>query len=297
MRDATLVLLRQEVRGAFLFRKPTIGGWVTAFVLVLIVRLPSANAQNPSLQWQQQQAPATPGNEAIIGGPGDAPEQDSPLYVCRAAHGEGLYPGKWVKGNCNIAVDGQEIVASDYEIAIGHAVWGPYQSRAVGLLQTGKDADGSTLYSCRASYRGYQPGKLKDGKCAFPYDGREIVQRPPFEALYAPGSVPSRTTAATPAPVSPSPASGPTTYRTTPPLKDRDDDDDLASPSTQKNRSCLKTAGAVRANELVGQCLKVSTATRPPCNVDNACALLRNEIKRGCAGLGADAPDFCEQYR
>lgn len=256
----------------------------------------TAVAQDSTLQWQQQKAPATPGTDAIIGGPGDAPEPNSPFYVCRAAHDSGIYPGKWVKGSCNIALDGQELVESDYEIALGRAVWGPYQGHTVGLLQTGKDPDGSPLYSCRTNYRGFQPGKLTDGKCSFAYDGREIVQRPPFEALYAPGSQPPVTAAAPATPVTPRPAAGATNYKTIPAAKDRTDGDDV-SIGGGSGRSCLKSVGAVRANELVRRCLKVSAATSPPCNADNACSVIRDEIRRGCSALGTDAPRFCEQYK
>ena len=296
MRHARLVLLR-EVTNMLPFRIPGIGFRVQAMVLSLAVfcLLPSLRAQDSGLQWQQQHAPATPGNGAIVGGPGDSPEPGSPLYICRAAHEGGIYPGKWVKGSCNIALDGQELVESDYEIALGHAAWGAYQGHTAGLLQTGKDPDGSPLYSCRTNYRGFQPGKLADGKCSFAYDGREIVQRPPFEALYAPGSEPPATAGAPVAPVAPRPATGATSYKTIPAQKDRDDDSDLSVGGSGK--SCLKTAGAVRANELVRRCLKVSPATRPPCNAENACSLIRDEIRRGCGLLGAGAPQFCDQYK
>ncbi len=264
-------------------------------VLVALASPPSARAQDSAVQWQAQHAPATPGGDAIIGGPGDSPEPGSPLYVCRAAHDGGVYPGKWVKGSCDISVDGQELIQPDYEIAVGHAVWGAYQGHATGLLQTGKEPDGAPLYSCRTNYRGFQPGKLTDGKCSFAFDGREIVQRPPFEALYLQGNAPPPVANAAVAPSAPSPAAGPTMYKTIPAGKNRDDDDDVSVGGGTK--SCLKTAGAVRANELVRRCLKVSPATHPPCNAENACSLMRDEISRGCALLGAGAPQFCEQYR
>jgi hypothetical protein len=61
--------------------------------------------------------------------------------------------------------------------------------------------------------------------------------------------------------------------------------------------SCLQSAGAVRANRLVSECLQVSPATHPPCNAQNSCALIISEIKRSCAMLTQDAPEFCQQYR
>jgi hypothetical protein len=55
----------------------------------------------------------------------------------------------------------------------------------------------SPLYSCRIQYQnhGYQPGKLTDGKCDIPWGGKEVVRKPPFEALYVSGGeayVPAR---------------------------------------------------------------------------------------------------------
>jgi len=126
---------------------------------------------------------------AIAGGPGDSPEHGSPLYICRAVHEGGLQPGKWVKGNCKITFNSKEVVARDYEVAYGEAEWGPYNGNARGLLQTGNEADGAPLYSCRVRYQnhGYQPGRLANGRCAFPYDGKEVVQKSGFEALYRGG--------------------------------------------------------------------------------------------------------------
>ena len=98
------------------------------------------------------------------------------------------------------------------------------------------------------------------------------------------------------APAAPPPASGAANYETTPALKDRANGDDLAV-GGGTGGSCLKTAGAVRANELVRRCLKVSPATHPPCNAENSCSMIRDEIKRGCAVIGAGAPQFCDQYR
>jgi hypothetical protein len=61
--------------------------------------------------------------------------------------------------------------------------------------------------------------------------------------------------------------------------------------------SCLVSAGAKRGAQLVKQCLQVSPATHPPCNAENACSLIVDEIRRGCGLLGQDAPGFCAEYR
>jgi hypothetical protein len=64
------------------------------------------------------------------------------------------------------------------------------------------------------------------------------------------------------------------------------------------NVSCNQAVGSERANKMVQDCLAVSTATRPPCNAQNACPLIIDEIKRGCSMLDVrNAPAFCNEYR
>jgi len=64
-----------------------------------------------------------------------------------------------------------------------------------------------------------------------------------------------------------------------------------------KDKSCLQSVGKQRANQLVKECLKVSPATHPPCNAENSCELIEEEIRRSCGLLGIDAPAFCGGYR
>jgi hypothetical protein len=68
-----------------------------------------------------------------------------------------------------------------------------------------------------------------------------------------------------------------------------------AAPST--TGTCLNAVGIERSRQLVNECLQVSPATHPPCNAQNACSLIVDEIKRGCALLGQGAPGFCAEYR
>jgi hypothetical protein len=152
-----------------------------------------------NIYWIPAQSPYTPGAGAIRGGPGDDPRTGSPMFICRSRYQGSMQPGKWVSGNCNIAYGGQEISQSSYEIAYGNAIWLPFNRNTFGLIQTGTDTDGTPLYSCRLRYyggipgnfgnndRGYQPGKLLNGMCHIPFGGQELVQPPPFEALYSPG--------------------------------------------------------------------------------------------------------------
>jgi hypothetical protein len=69
-----------------------------------------------------------------------------------------------------------------------------------------------------------------------------------------------------------------------------------ASPGRAAEQSCLEELGRARADVLVDQCLTVSPATHPPCNSDNPCAMIIEEIARGCAMIteaGEEAPEFC----
>lgn len=62
-------------------------------------------------------------------------------------------------------------------------------------------------------------------------------------------------------------------------------------------KSCKDELGSKQAQVLVGQCLEVSPATRPPCNAANSCELIKSEITRGCDMLAKDpkAPKFCNK--
>jgi hypothetical protein len=150
-----------------------------------------AQYRHRGIQWRDAQSPFNPGIGAIIGGPGNAPEPGSPMYICRGQVGGSVTPGKWVKGNCNVAFGGKEVVLTQYQIAYGDAVWQPYAGTSYGLLRTGTDADGTPLFSCRAHYnpgfpqgdQGNQPGKLLNGACRIPLGGGELVINPPFEVL------------------------------------------------------------------------------------------------------------------
>lgn len=64
-----------------------------------------------------------------------------------------------------------------------------------------------------------------------------------------------------------------------------------------RGRACNRSVGEQRARELVEQCLQVSPGTHPPCNVQNSCRLITDEIRRSCELLGRDGPAFCDEYR
>jgi len=71
-----------------------------------------------------------------------------------------------------------------------------------------------------------------------------------------------------------------------------------AQASQNDTRPCVQSAGKARSDQYVSQCIQVSPATNPPCNWQNACSMMIDEIKRGCAMIGKDnPPGFCSGYK
>ena len=71
-----------------------------------------------------------------------------------------------------------------------------------------------------------------------------------------------------------------------------------ALPARAAEQSCAEEVGQERAEIYADQCLIVSPATHPPCNTENPCALIFEEIERGCALIreaGEDVPEFCDE--
>ena len=62
--------------------------------------------------------------------------------------------------------------------------------------------------------------------------------------------------------------------------------------------SCREEVGRQQAAVYVNQCIEISPATHPPCNAENACSLIIDEIKRGCDYAknteGGEVPSFCD---
>lgn len=46
---------------------------------------------------------------------------------------------------------------------------------------------------------------------------------------------------------------------------------------------CRAEIGEAASARLVQRCIRVSPATHPPCHADNPCAMIQEEIDRGCA--------------
>ena len=54
--------------------------------------------------------------------------------------------------------------------------------------------------------------------------------------------------------------------------------------------TCTDSIGAAAAQKLVDRCIAVSPATHPPCNADNICAMIQDEIDRSCASTAQARP-------
>lgn len=61
------------------------------------------------------------------------------------------------------------------------------------------------------------------------------------------------------------------------------------SPVSTTPIACSVEIGAAAAAALAEQCIRLSPATRPPCNVENSCAMIQGEIARSCAVADEDA--------
>lgn len=69
-----------------------------------------------------------------------------------------------------------------------------------------------------------------------------------------------------------------------------------APPDAASIIPCVEAVGAERSKQLADECLAVSTSAHPPCNVQNSCILILDEIKRGCSVERQGAPAFCAEY-
>lgn len=61
-------------------------------------------------------------------------------------------------------------------------------------------------------------------------------------------------------------------------------------------QNCRDAIGSAAAARLVERCIRVSPATRPPCNASNPCALIQGEIDRSCKlwERDGDPPAACK---
>jgi hypothetical protein len=71
--------------------------------------------------------------------------------------------------------------------------------------------------------------------------------------------------------------------------------EDVIAPAEASSTSCTLDQGSDGAMELVRRCMAVSTASHPPCNPENPCQLIQDEIDRACAAYkpGETKPAEC----
>ncbi|WP_420470501.1 hypothetical protein [Brevundimonas sp. FT23042] len=59
--------------------------------------------------------------------------------------------------------------------------------------------------------------------------------------------------------------------------------EEAIAPMEASSTSCSLDQGSDAAMELVRRCMAVSPATHPPCNPENPCQMIQDEIDRSCA--------------
>ncbi|MDQ8027791.1 MAG: hypothetical protein REJ23_03620 [Brevundimonas sp.] len=79
-------------------------------------------------------------------------------------------------------------------------------------------------------------------------------------------------------------ASGATTAAPEPVMPaDAPPQEEAPAPTEASSMSCTLDQGSDGAMELVRRCMAVSPASHPPCNPENPCQLIQDEIDRSCA--------------
>ncbi len=164
---------------------PRAAAWLFGLCLLAasigVVAQPQGNASPANLSWVRSASGYAAPIQAFAGGS----EDGAALVLCRAAYAQGVYPGKLVKGNCNIGIGGREFYLHDYEILVGSGgSWGPPQAGYAGAFVAGIEG-GRPVYVCQAPYRGgIHPGRVVGDQCSITYAGVETPVRD-FAVLYA----------------------------------------------------------------------------------------------------------------
>jgi len=87
-------------------------------------------------------------------------------------------------------------------------------------------------------------------------------------------------------PTSKAPEAAPATAEATPePVMPADapPQEDVIAPAEASSTSCTLDQGSDAAIELASRCTRVSPASHPPCNPENPCQMIQDEIDRSCA--------------
>ena len=81
----------------------------------------------------------------------------------------------------------------------------------------------------------------------------------------------------------PEPAAAPAPAATPVMPADAPPQEDAVAPIEASSMSCTLDQGSDGAMALVDRCMKVSPASHPPCNPENPCQVIQDEIDRACA--------------
>lgn len=65
----------------------------------------------------------------------------------------------------------------------------------------------------------------------------------------------------------------------------------------QSGNTCRAAVGQRASEQLVRQCLSVTTDAQPPCNAEHSCEIIKREIRRGCETIEKDSLPFCADYQ
>ena len=115
-------------------------------------------------------------------------ENSQLLYACRTSYQGGIHPGKLINNHCNFGFGGEELQSLNYQVLTYQGNGNDYQwMRPPINLSTavvgGQEANGDSLWICRANYQGgLHPGKLVGNRCNVGFGGDEI-QATDYEIL------------------------------------------------------------------------------------------------------------------
>lgn len=109
-------------------------------------------------------------------------QPSGPLLACRAAHQNGVHPGKMWQGRCYIGWGGQEVALERFELLYAlpspsgsPIAWVDFSGQTPGNAVDGGEEPGRKLGVCRAEApNGWHPGKLIDGRCSIGFGGKEV---------------------------------------------------------------------------------------------------------------------------
>lgn len=142
--------------------------------------------------WGPAGAQPPQGSSVLMGGFVSG-QPGGPLPVCRAAHQNGVHPGKLWQGRCYIGWGGQEVAVEKFEMlffrpaAQGQVAWVNSGGQTPPNAVVGGSEPGRQLGICRTLMpNGWHPGKLIDGRCNIGFGGREVMA-PQYQLLVQAG--------------------------------------------------------------------------------------------------------------